>query len=541
MMAGLGVVFRRGCAFFFRGRCGVLLMMVAVTLLVLCGYSENLAAADFQKTKCWFDIPRDREMTCGSLHVPENRGKEKGAEIALATVIFQPDRERYEPVVFLSGGPGQTAGISKRGDIDGWWQFISQQTWMIGRRIVVVDQRGIGMSRPALDCSGFFKEGDWKRVLLSVDSDPTGLDKLKKDNVLACRSAFTKKGIDLSAYSTAENAADIKDLRKALGIDRWVLYGVSYGTKVALEVMDTYPEGISAAILDSVLPPDIDYLKEDGPNLARSLKLLDRDCRLDKRCMRDIGKAVETIVRQLDRQPVLLRSSAESNAPERYRQVSGADFLDILFDSFYDRTAVEMLPPLIQSTYKHDYGPLAQMVFEDDEGGGGTEMFDGMDFSVTCSESAPAKLSGAKAEYWTGWAQGVDYSWICPLWLPEASVRPKRHLRRSRIPALLLAGEYDAATPSDWAHRAAKSLPSSQVVVFRGMGHDVIGSDPCGSEVVADFLENPRRKIATTCLKDLEAPQFASPDEQWVSARTRRAAAGLPKGRPGSWRFDRRH
>ncbi len=478
-------------------------------------------------------------MTCGSLHVPENRGKGSGAEIALATVVFQPDRERYEPVVFLSGGPGQSASISTREDIDGWWQFISQQTWMIGRRVVVVDQRGVGMSKPALDCSGFFKTDDWKRILPSVDADATRLDKVRKDKVLACRSALTSRGIDLSAYSTSESAADIDDLRKELGIGRWVLYGTSYGTKVALEVMAKHPEGISAAILDSVLPPDINYLKEDGPNLARSLKLLDRDCRLNRHCMRDLGKAVETIVRQLDRQPILLRSSPEANAPERYRYVSGVDFLDILFDSFYDRNDIEMLPPLIQSIYKHDYGPLARLIFDDE--GDQTGIFEGMDFSVTCSESAPSRLSGKRAEYWTRWSESVDYSWICPLWLPEALARSKRQRQQSRIPALLLSGEYDAATPSDWAYRAAKTLPSSQVVVFRGVGHDVIDSDPCGSEVVADFLANPGRKIATACLQHLEAPQFVKPDVQWAGLRTRRSAAGLPKKWPPSSRFDRRH
>src|SRR5262245_56920411 len=93
--------------------------MAGVAFLVVCGYSGDLAAADFHKTKCWFEIPRDREMTCGSLHVPENRGKDSTAEIALATVIFQPDRERYEPVVFLSGGPGQAAGIGTREELEG--------------------------------------------------------------------------------------------------------------------------------------------------------------------------------------------------------------------------------------------------------------------------------------------------------------------------------------------------------------------------------------------------------------------------------------
>src|SRR5262245_42619869 len=171
MIEAWRLLFCRAYALAFSCQAGVSIAIAALAFLFMGAFSGEIAAADFQKTKCWFEIPRDREMTCGSLHVPENRTKASSPEIALAVVIFQPDRERYEPVVFLSGGPGQTSGIGTRSEIDGWWEFISQQTWMIGRRVVVVDQRGIGMSKPALDCSRFFKYDDWHRIFLSIDAD----------------------------------------------------------------------------------------------------------------------------------------------------------------------------------------------------------------------------------------------------------------------------------------------------------------------------------------------------------------------------------
>ncbi|CAH2400318.1 hypothetical protein MES5069_250084 [Mesorhizobium escarrei] len=59
--------------------------------------------------------------------------------------------------MFLTGGPGQPTDIGDREDIEAWWQFISDQNWMIGRRVVVVDQRGIGKSVPRLSCSRYFK------------------------------------------------------------------------------------------------------------------------------------------------------------------------------------------------------------------------------------------------------------------------------------------------------------------------------------------------------------------------------------------------
>ncbi|WP_287296942.1 alpha/beta hydrolase [Mesorhizobium sp.] len=514
------------------------LLKLASAVLLFCAWSGDIHAGEFKKTNCWFEVPRDRGMTCGTLNVPENRKKASGTEITLSVVVFEPDRERHEPIVFLTGGPGQPTDIGDREDIEAWWQFISDQNWMIGRRVVVVDQRGIGKSIPRLSCSRYFKADHWNSISLSVDAE-ISFDKLMRDEVVACRSALIANGIDLFAYNTAENAADVNDVRMALGIKKWVLYGVSYGTRVALEVMNEHPEGVSASILDSVLPLDIDYLKEDGRNLDRSLRLLERDCQKSKNCMRGLGDAVRAIVKQLDKQPVLLRSDDGENAPAQYRYVSGADFLELIFGLLYDRYAIEDLPKLVEKTYENDFRPLADMIFEHDD----TEIAQGMDFSVTCSETNRSELPDKRLEYWTKWIGEADYTWVCPLWFPQGMTVSQKHPRRLDIPTLLLSGEYDPATPTHWAYRAAKSLPFGQVVVLRGIGHDVIDSDPCGSEVVADFLANPRRKLKTACIGRMQAPQFtAAAEDQWRGPVTQRAAAAIrsPKQMRSPFRFRHR-
>ena len=112
--------------------------------------------------------------------------------------------------------------------------------------------------------------------------------------------------------------------------------------------------------------------------------------------MRGLGDAVKVIARQLDKQPVLLRSEDKKNVPMRYRYVSGADFLELVFGSLYDRDAIEMLPALIERTYKQDFIPLADMIFEGDD----IEISQGMDFSVTCSENNGPDLPNGH-EYWS--------------------------------------------------------------------------------------------------------------------------------------------
>ncbi|WFP74969.1 alpha/beta hydrolase [Mesorhizobium sp. WSM4906] len=496
------------------------LLFLAIASIALVLYCRPLFAREFKKTDCWFEIPQDRAMTCGTLSVPENRKKPSGNQIVLSIVIFDPDRERHEPVVFLTGGPGQPTDIADREDIDDWWEFISTQSWMIGRRVVVVDQRGIGRSAPNLGCTRYFEPDHWNSILSDVAAD-AGFDTFRQKELIACKTALIARGVDLDSYNTGENAEDINDLRSALGIEKWVLYGVSYGTRLALEVMNRHPEGISASILDSVVPLDINYIAEDGESLEKSLKVLERDCRKQDMCMENISKAVQLISTQLDRQPLLLRSKEKKY---RYKYFSGVDFLELIFGMLYDREDILMLPELIERTYKQDYEPLAELAFEPED----LEISQGMDYSVTCSDNGRPDWSKESSKYWVKWAQSDEYSWGCPIWKDINGSTPQIRPRRTDIPTLLLSGEYDPATPTEWANRAAEALALGQVVVFRGIGHDVIDSDPCGSEVVADFLANPTRKLTTACVDRMTPPQFmSSADKQWSGGSSRRALSAM--------------
>ena len=73
----------------------------------------------------------------------------------------------------------------------------------------------------------------------------------------ACNRRLVATGIDLGAYNTTENAADFADLRVALGIAEWNVFGVSYGTNLAMTLMRQHPQGIRSVTIDSVEPPEV--------------------------------------------------------------------------------------------------------------------------------------------------------------------------------------------------------------------------------------------------------------------------------------------
>ncbi len=489
------------------------LILLGVMLLV--GGPAFAEEVEFKRTTCWFAATKDRDVSCGHLTVPENRTKDNSATITLAVVIFEPDRERHEPVVYLSGGPGQPAGIESKGDIEEWWSFIDTGAWLRGRRLVVLDLRGVGLSHPSLSCSKHHNPKLWNNIVSHPD-DWIDFDLAQKSEVLACREDLIGEGIDLAAYNTREVAADIHDLRVALNIDKWVLFGISYGTKVALQVLEAHPQEIIAAVLNSTLPLDVNYADRDAVNFDSVLRKLDRDCGADPDCLYSVGNLntlIGEIVQQLDAQPILLRLKTGDQSTS-FTRVSGSDFLELIFNQFYDRDAIEMLPHLIRQTADQDYRLLAEMFSFQGLSDENRAFADGMHLSVVCSDGTSFRATSAvKLPLLDSWAKENIYSWACPLWPSAKSTKTPEPRQRNDVPILLLAGEYDPATPSNWAEDLARHKKSSQLVVFRGIGHDVIDATKCGRDVVADFLENPDDKIKTPCVAELPGPQFSLPDD----------------------------
>lgn len=480
---------------------------------------EGAALPVFEETGCWFRAPRDRDTTCGWLVVPEKRGDPPGRTIRLAVAILEPDRERHEPVVYLTGGPGQPTYIETLADIETWWDYADREPWLRGRRLIVFDQRGTGLSEPMLDCPGLYDPTTWSGVVSTPEHRPD-VTLSQRLGVEACRDQLLASGVDLSAYNTAESAADVADLRRALNIDRWVLFGISYGTRLALTVLRDHPEGITAAILDSVLPLEVDFIGESAATFEESLKRLFADCRADYACdstFGDLQTLLTESVRRFDAAPLPLRLTESSEAP-RFLHLTGKDYLWIVFSALYDWERIERLPMLIERTASQDYRYLASEARASYLDSGDDAFADGMQFSVGCNEEFPfykAKPLPRAMALLDGWVESDFYLWACPLWPSGRAAAGENEPVISQVPVLLLSGDYDPITPASWAKRVLASLPRGRHLVFRGIGHDVVDSTDCGGEAVADFLANPSKTPATACVSQMEPPYFVLDERDW--------------------------
>ena len=246
--------------------------------------------AEFEVVPCWSPDSAALPVRCGYLTVPESRERPNGRSIRVAVAILTPEDAPAgvlpSPLVHLAGGPGYPTGLS--GDL-----FAYLHDWYANwpgsreRTLILVDQRGTGESEPRLQCEAEMAERATRAYYgAAVPRDPVEHAEWWRRHLVDCRAPFDAAGIDVTAYNTVENAADFVALRQALGITRWDVWGASYGTELALELLRIDEAAIRSLILDSVslyLHPDI-VPGNVAAAFDRALTQVFRDCLLDQAC-----------------------------------------------------------------------------------------------------------------------------------------------------------------------------------------------------------------------------------------------------------------
>ncbi|MCA9925859.1 MAG: alpha/beta fold hydrolase, partial [Anaerolineales bacterium] len=217
----------------------------------------------FETAACQFDEPEGHDVTCGYLIVPEDRSQpNKTIRLHVAIFASESDNPAPDPVVYLEGGPGGDALEAMPFTFDDNFAPL-----LADRDVIIFDQRGTGYSEPSLACPESI-EAD-----LDIIDEVVPLEEeidISLDAAAACYNRLVDEGVNLAAYNSLENAADVNDLRIALGYDEWNLYGISYGTKLAMTTMRDHPEGIRSVILDSPYPLSVSLTEDFPANAARA-------------------------------------------------------------------------------------------------------------------------------------------------------------------------------------------------------------------------------------------------------------------------------
>lgn len=319
------------------------LFVVAVLLLSI---GSRLYAADeivFVESPCpfliWEPEIEGETIVCGTVAVPESwYGRSDGIVTLQVAILKTTATDPASPIIYLQGGPGGSAVA----DVHGWLNSALRQH----ADLILFDQRGTGHSLPSLNCF----EGDDDNLPADVVAEEV------------CRDRLIAEGVVLEAYNSAESAADVAALVEALGLEQVTLYGVSYGTRLALTVIRDFPEVVYSAIIDSVYPPHVNGYDEQIINAALAFEVLFRDCEASQVCNAAFPNLRETFFTMLD------DLNADPMVNEDGGEVTGDQVVDELFRLMYISTALPFLPAAIDAAARgnlDDYLRFANMRTDD--------------------------------------------------------------------------------------------------------------------------------------------------------------------------------
>jgi pimeloyl-ACP methyl ester carboxylesterase len=260
------------------------------------------------------------------------------------------------------GGPGRSMGLEsdQAGDTLDFTQFLINGS---GRDLVLVDQRGAGLSDPALHCEEF--EEAMLRYL-AVDMPPEAEALLWGDASRRCARRLEAEGWTPAAFDTRSAARDLEALRGALGYSQWNLYGTSYAANLSLAYARDFPGSVRSLILESPDVPDGDVADAPG-NFERVLGTLFERCERDERCRRDYpdpAGALDRVLARLDAQPLAIDVSHPRTLEAVSVLVTPVRLLDSISSALYSTHSAHELPRIVTAADRGSFDMLSQLVKE---------------------------------------------------------------------------------------------------------------------------------------------------------------------------------
>ncbi len=444
----------------------------------------------FAGTTCPVALPagvRDGvEVRCGYVTVPERHARPEGKTIQLAVAVVQAGGERTvaDPIVILDGGPGVSSMSLTLPFVAGPMGAPLRDA---GRDIVLIEQRGNYHSKPALTCPEVFG------VLSKAIETDQNVEQRRGGVVTAyaaCRERHKGLGVDLSAYNSVENAADIPMVVQALKYDRYNVYGVSYGTQLAQHLLRDHPQGIRSVVLNSVMPMDANVNAAVPGSAERAFQLLFELCRKDTACTSAYPRLeaeFDAIVAQLNTAPRKVGA----------RMFTGDDVVRLLSEEFGD---LADMPRKIAAISHGDTSWLASKA--GGSGAAGTESL-GLLYSTICAEDADFTRNDMllETQIERAMAAGLpsDILAICAgAWNVDKLPKLVDYAVLSDVPAVLMTGEFDVITPPTFLPLVGAGMSKSYQFRFPTGGHADI--DPCKLTMMLAFIEDPSKAPNSACI-----------------------------------------
>ncbi|HTU81314.1 MAG TPA: alpha/beta hydrolase [Candidatus Acidoferrales bacterium] len=482
------------------------LLALGLTALAAAGPVTTGPALGLHLRRCTQGRNKTPAM-CGTFGVYENRAAGTGRIIQLGVVVLKAPHPTADPIAFIEGGPGVAAVPDAPYIADGDDPVLAAVK--ANRDIFFVDARGMGTSNPT------------KCNISPYGNMPAYFLQIWPDAILsACYLRYSAHS-DPSAYNTDNAVDDLDDVRAALGYQKIVLYGGSYGSFFSFVYIRRHQAHVRSAALEGIIAPHYESLPGAPDGAQTAFDDLAAKCGRDATCRSTFPQFVPhfyAVLRRFANGPVAI--TVRNPKTKRWVEVrlSKEVLVDRIRENLYAPQTAAYLPYIVERAYRGDYAPLGRLVdlwsqFLAQGQDAGTNL------GYRCADLDPfisdAELEEQAAHSFTGDLRVVAERHACEIWKVAPMPPSFNDPVRSTVPILMVNGSDDPVTPPKYATAALANLPNGRLVLVRGAGHGV--DTPCTDRAMIRFLRNASVEgiDSDACVASFKPPPFATSMAKW--------------------------
>lgn len=440
-----------------------------------------------------------------SLEVPAQH-PEHEVSYELVGALLRPESERRRKserlTVFVQGGPGEAA----IGLIDALPDFFAEMA--ADQDVLVIDQRGAGFSGPAL--------GDYENHDVAISD-------ILRDLPEELARLVHEDGFPLEGINSREAARDIIAWADALGYEYLDLYGISYGTRIAMTAAAHYPDRVNSLILDAPVIPEHRFYQEWPLQLADGM-----DAFFASVAERAAAGGGFSGFREEYLEARAGFAAEPMEIPFRHPAFPEVEAIEVddkvldmmVFTGLYQSLLIPYMPRVLRGVFegslqrRQSLGLVAQLLIGNTYHG--TMLYHLWIFNDTGSnidwEAFAADIEAIEDRYpglayikanFMAFQQEIAASGLIAETAPEVHPLPP-----ADMPVLILAGELDPAVSARDAEALHAALPESSYVMVPQAGHGVAYIYTALPQALRLFLADPDNRQYLDELRELQAPGY---------------------------------
>ncbi|MEZ5455538.1 MAG: alpha/beta hydrolase [Lysobacteraceae bacterium] len=417
----------------------------------------------------------------GQFEVPRNWQHADGPTLTLSYVRFPATGAKAgSPIVYLAGGPGGSGIDTARGR-----RFPLFMAMREFGDVIAFDQRGTGASSRQPSCSSEQHIDD-----ASAYSDAQYIE-LHRQAAGECLAQWRAAGIDPLDWTTAQSVQDLDALRRHLQAERISLWGISYGSHLALAALAAIDDRLDRVVLASVegLDQTVKSPAQTDAYFARLQAAINAQPELAEQFPDLIG-LIRRVHARLDAEPLEIPVSPPVGPPYRYllERRDMQQFASMMIADPANAIQLLGLYAAVDAGLVAPVGALLGQFHRPGEPIRYNPMPFAMDLASGISRPALRRFeresSSALLGGWLNFPMPQLDRMVPGLDLGDAFRRGPV----SDVPVLVLSGTLDGRTYPDSQRQAVAGLSQAQVTIVENAGHNLFMTSPAVTERIQAFM-----------------------------------------------------